>query len=246
MSVMSVLSVLSTVNVIWRVPLIILLTVFMGTVSVFCSLFDGTGRLQHLCAVAWSRMILLIARARVQVSGLDKLTAGRAYIFAANHLSMFDIWVFLAYLPFQFRFVAKESLFRWPFLGWHLKRSGNISVDRRNPRQTLLSFQAAGKKIASGISIVIFPEGMRTWGDTVAPFKRGSFLLAQKAGAAIVPVTIIGSHRLLARGSAMIRPGAIEVRIHDPIEYDEYRNLDLQTLAESVRQTILKSYWQVS
>jgi len=240
------MSVLAKVNVIWRVPLIVFLTVFMGTISVFCSLFDGTGRLQHACAVAWSRMILRIARARVHVTGLEKLTPGRAYIFAANHLSMFDIWVFLAYLPFQFRFVAKESLFRWPFLGWHLKRSGNISIDRRNPRQALQSFEAAGKKIASAISIVIFPEGMRTWGDTVAPFKRGSFLLAQKAGAPIAPVTIIGSHRLLARGSVMIRPGTIEVRIHDPIEYDEYRNLDLQTLAESVRQTILKSYRQVS
>jgi len=243
---MSEMSVLARVNVIWRVPLIVLLTIFMGTLSVICSLFDGTGRLQHACAVAWSRMILGIARARVEVTGLEKLTLGRAYIFAANHLSMFDIWVFLAYLPFQFRFVAKESLFRWPFLGWHLKRSGNISIDRRNPRQALYSFEAAGQKIRSGISIVIFPEGMRTWGDTVAPFKRGSFLLPQKAGAPIVPVTIIGSHRLLARGSVMIRPGAIEVRIHDPIEYDEYRNLDLQTLAESVHQTILKSYRQVS
>jgi len=240
------MSLLAKVNVVWRVPLILLLTIFMGTVSVVCSLFDGTGRLQHACAVAWSRMILRITRAGVNVSGLDKLTPGRAYIFAANHLSMFDIWVFLAYLPFQFRFVAKESLFRWPFLGWHLKRSGNISIDRRNPRQAIQSFEEAGKKIGSGVSIVIFPEGMRTWGETVAPFKRGSFLLAQNAGAPIVPVTIIGSHRLLARGSAMVRPGTIEVRIHDPIEYDEYRNLDLQTLAESVRQTILGSYRQVS
>jgi len=240
------MSLLAKVNVIWRVPLILFLTIFMGTVSVLCSLFDGTGRLQHACAVAWSRMILRITRARVNVTGLEKLTLGRAYIFAANHLSMFDIWVFLAYLPFQFRFVAKESLFRWPFLGWHLKRSGNISIDRRNPRQAIQSFEAAGKKVGSGVSIVIFPEGMRTWGDTVAPFKRGSFLLAQNAGAPIVPVTIIGSHRLLARGSVMVRPGTIAVRIHDPIEYDEYRNLDLQTLADSVRQTILRSYRQVS
>jgi len=238
--------VLAKINVIWRVPLVVLLTIVMGTVSVCCSLFDGTGRLQHACAVAWSRMILLITRARVHVIGLQKLDPGRGYIFTANHLSMFDIWVFLAYLPFQFRFVAKESLFRWPFLGWHLKRAGNISIDRRNPRQALHSYEAASKKINSGISMVIFPEGMRTWGDTVAPFKRGSFLLAQKAGAPIVPVTLIGSHRLLARGSVMVRPGTIEVRIHDPIEYDEYRNLDLQTLAESVRQTILKTYRQVS
>ncbi|RPI29190.1 MAG: 1-acyl-sn-glycerol-3-phosphate acyltransferase [Acidobacteria bacterium] len=241
-----VMAVLAKMNVIWRVPLILFLTIFMGTISVLCSLFDGTGRLQHGCAVLWARMILAIARAKVQITGLENLVPGRAYILAANHLSMFDIWVFLAYLPFQFRFVAKESLFRWPFLGWHLRRSGNISIDRRNPRQAVHSLEAASRKTGSGISIVVFPEGMRTWGETVGPFKRGSFLLAQHAGVPLVPVTIIGSHRLLPRGSAMIQPGEIEVRIHDPIEYHEYKDLDLQTVAESVHQKILESYRQVS
>ncbi|HXK61104.1 MAG TPA: lysophospholipid acyltransferase family protein [Acidobacteriota bacterium] len=240
------MSLAAKLNVIWRVPLILFLTAVMGTISVICSLFDGEGRKQHRCAVLWSRMILAIARAEVQISGLENLRPDRAYIFAANHLSMFDIWVFLAYLPFQFRFVAKESLFRWPFLGWHLRRSGNIPIDRRNPRQAFHSFEAASRKAHAGISIVVFPEGMRTWGETVGPFKRGSFLLAKKTGVPIVPVTLIGSHRLLPRGSAMIQPGKIEVKIHAPIEYEQYKDLDLQTLAESVHQTVLKSYRQVS
>ena len=110
-------------------------------------------------------------------------------------------------LPFDLRFVAKASLFYWPFVGWHLKRAGYIRVDRRRPRQTLRAFSAAGNQMRSGISMVIFPEGMRTWGKKVAPFKRGSFLLARQTGAPIVPVTIVGSHRRLPRGSVLIQPG---------------------------------------
>jgi 1-acyl-sn-glycerol-3-phosphate acyltransferase len=239
------MSLISRLNVVWRVPLILLWTAFMATLSVISSLFDGKGRLQHGCARLWSSIILRVARARVRISGLERLDPARAYIFASNHLSMFDIWVFLAYLPFQFRFVAKASLFRVPFLGWHLRRSGNIPIDRHNPRQALRSYEAAGERIRAGISMVVFPEGMRSWGDTVHPFKRGSFILAQRAGVPIVPVTIVGSHRLLARGSIMIGPGAIEMKIHSPVEHADYRDLELDALAESIRQTVLGSYRQV-
>jgi 1-acyl-sn-glycerol-3-phosphate acyltransferase len=237
---------LSKLNLLWRIPLIVLLTVVMATISLACSIFDGTGRMQHACARSWSRMILAIARARVELTGLELLDREMPYIFVANHLSMFDIWVFLAHLPFQFRFVAKASLFKWPFLGWHLRRSGNIPIERESRRQALQFLEAGSRRIRSGISIVVFPEGSRTWGETVGPFKRGSFALAQRAGVPIVPVTIIGSHRLLPRGSVLLVPGTIEVRIHKPIEYDDYKDLDLGSLAESVRQKILSSYRQVS
>lgn len=230
------------VNAVWRVPLILTLTAMLATLSVLFSVVDGTGRLQHWCARTWSRLIFFVSRVHVDLRGLDGLDRGRPYIFAANHLSMFDIWAFLALLPFQFRFVAKASLFRWPFLGWHLKRSGNIAVNRHNPRQAVRSLEQAGEKIRGGVSVVVFPEGMRTWGEAVAPFKKGSFLLAQHAGVPIVPVTIIGSHRLLPRGSALICPGVMQMIIHRPIEYEEYKGLDLDTVAEQVRTRIAQRY----
>jgi 1-acyl-sn-glycerol-3-phosphate acyltransferase len=190
-------------------------------------------------------MILRISRVQVQVRGLEKLDPGGAYVFAANHLSMFDIFAFLGCLPFDFRFVAKASLFHWPFLGWHLKRAGYIRVDRLHPRQTLRAFRTAGSQIRSGVSMVIFPEGMRTWGKGVAPFKRGSFLLARQTGASIVPVTIVGSHRRLPRGSVLIQPGKMEMIIHESIPRGRYRNLKLDALARQVRRTIVESYQQV-
>jgi 1-acyl-sn-glycerol-3-phosphate acyltransferase len=159
---------------------------------------------------------------------------------------MFDHWAFLACLPSQFRFVAKASLFQLPFLGWHLRRSGNLAVDRHQHRQTLRVFRAAAKKmVESGLSFVVYPEGARTFGDEVLPFKRGSLMLARYASAPIVPVTLIGAHRRLARGSMLIIPGKIQMIIHPPVEFDQYQHLDPEALSEAVRQTIIESYRQV-
>ena len=126
----------------------------------------------------------------------------------------FDHWAFLAGLPMQFRFVAKESLFKIPFLGWHLKRAGNIPVSKTNYRETVRRFQAASAFIARGISYVIYPEGGRTWGRML-PFRKGAFLLPVHAGAPIVPVTIIDAHKRLARGSALLVPGEMSMIIHE-------------------------------
>ncbi len=233
-------------NAIWRVPLILLWTAVMACLSMALSLLDRRGRYQHWCARTWSRFIIWVSRVRVEIQGLEKLDRNKAYILVANHLSMFDHWAFLTWLPFQFRFAAKASLFRIPLLGWHLRRAGNIAVDPQNHRQTLRGFQRAARRIEEGISFVIYPEGMRTFGDTVAPFKRGSLLLARYASAPIVPVTIIGAHRRLARGSFLISPGSMQMIIHSPMQFENYRDLDLEVLANTIRSTILNSYQQVS
>lgn len=236
---------LAWINAIWRVPLILSATGVMATISVLCSLVDGTGRSQHWCARNWSKFALWVSHVEVEMSGLEHLDPRKSYVFVSNHLSIFDIWAFLGCLPFQFRFVAKASLFRWPFLGWHLKRSGNIAVDRHHPQQALRRVRSAAETIRRGISIVIFPEGMRTWGGEVAPFKRGSFLLAQQARVPVVPVTLVGSHRLLPRGSLVICPGRMQMIIHPALEYEEYGGLDLGTLAEKVRNQIAGRYQRV-
>lgn len=239
------MSILAVVNSFWRVPLILLATAVLASVSVAVSVVDGSGRGQHACARAWARMIFFVSRVRVQVQGMDQIDASRGYIFMANHLSMFDHWAFLACLPMQFRFAAKASLFRIPFLGWHLRRAGNIPVDRHHPRRVLRDFQAVGDKVRSGISVVIYPEGGRTFGESMAPFKRGPFMLAQSARAPIVPVTLIGAHRRLERGSVIIHPGEMGMIIHAPIEFEDYAGKDLQVVADRVRAVIAKDYRQV-
>lgn len=233
---------LAKLNSIWRVPLILIMTAFLSTLSVFFSLIDGTGRLQHWCAHQWASFIFFVSRVTVDVEGLGHLESGKGYIFMANHLSMFDHWAFLRFVPFQFRFVAKASLFRIPFLGWHLKRSGNVPVNNKQPRQTLRSYREVAEKIEAGLSFVIYPEGMRTFDGIMVPFKRGAFLLPKQAKAPIVPVTINGAHQRLKRGSILLRPGKMGIIIHKPIAYESYKDMKLEVLAEQVRETILGRY----
>jgi 1-acyl-sn-glycerol-3-phosphate acyltransferase len=233
---------LPIINSFWRVPVIVGMTGILSTISVICSLFDGTGRLQHACASFWGKFIFWVSRVTVDVEGLEKVPQGRGYLFTANHLSMFDHWGFLAYIPFQFRFAAKSSLFKIPFLGWHLRRSGNLPIYYHNPRQTLESYKNFAERIRSGISFVIYPEGERTFDGITVEFKRGAFLLARHAAAPIVPVTLIGAHLRLKRGSVVIKPGHMRMVFHDPIEHEDYKDRPLADLSDHVRKIILSCY----
>ena len=234
--------VLPRINAIWRVPLIILVTGILSSISVFFSLVDGTGRLQHRCAHIWASFIFWVSRVEIAVEGIENIDPERGYVFVANHLSMFDHWAFLYCLPLQFRFVAKSSLFKIPFLGWHLRRSGNIQVHFDNTRKTIRNYRKVTEKVASGLSLVIYPEGMRTYDGVTVEFKRGAFLLPKEAQAPIVPVTLIGAHRRLKRGSMVIYPGKIRMIIHKPIEYETFQDWKLRELADKVRRIILERY----
>ena len=109
-------------TVFYLIPLISVYTVVLGTLSIASSLFERNGRFAHWCARTWSKLILGTTGVRVHLSGLDRLEPGRTYVFVSNHQSIYDIPIIFASLPFQVRIIAKESLGRFPFLGWHLRR----------------------------------------------------------------------------------------------------------------------------
>ena len=111
-------------------PLIVLATIVMGSLSLFASLWDRTGRAPHRVAQIWSRMLLAISGIRVKVEGVEKLVPGRSYVFVSNHLSLMDTPLVIGNVPVQFRFLAKKGLFRIPFIGGHLKRAGHVQVLR--------------------------------------------------------------------------------------------------------------------
>ncbi|HYJ45900.1 MAG TPA: lysophospholipid acyltransferase family protein, partial [Pyrinomonadaceae bacterium] len=112
------------------IPLIYLYTFVMGSLSLLLSLYDPRGRRQHWCARYWCRMIAATAGARVRVHGAHHIRPGASYVFLSTHQSYMDIPAMLGYLPAQLRIAAKKSLFRIPFMGWHLTRAGHIPIDR--------------------------------------------------------------------------------------------------------------------
>jgi len=197
-------------------PAIVLYTVVLGAVSVLSTFVDRSGRFAHRCARLWSRLILWTSRVPVDVTGLEHLTPGTTYVFVANHQSMFDIPVVFAALPYQLRIIAKRSLGSVPFLGWHLKRAGHLLVDRKqgNAEGILKRWR---RLVADGLSLIIFPEGARSFDGVVARFRTGSFLLALQAGLPVVPMSISGTLPVMRRGEVTITPGPVTLVVHPPV-----------------------------
>mgnify|MGYP000327272108 CR=1 FL=1 len=142
-------------------PLIVLATVVMGSISFLASLADSTGRAQHAVARAWARILLWVSGVRVTVEGLEKLDPRASYVFASIHRSYMDTPVVLASIPHEFRFLAKRSLFKIPFLGTHLRRAGHIAVPLEEPRELLRALTEGARVLREKrLSVLVFPEGV--------------------------------------------------------------------------------------
>ena len=226
----------------WRtvfllIPAIGVYTVVLGTLSLASSLGDRRGHLAHRCARLWSWLILATTGVSVEPSGLERLEPGRTYIFVSNHQSIYDIPVIFASLPYQLRIIAKDSLGRFPFLGWHLRRTGHLLVDRRNPDRTgiLRRWKAL---VEQGLSLIIFPEGTRSASGRVGVFKAGSFLLAIEARLPVVPLSVDGTRRVMRKGELTTRPGHATLVVHAPIDTSGLTVADARALAQQVREIV--------
>src|SRR5204862_3654746 len=135
--------------------------------------------------------ILLTTGVEVEVSGLERLDGDQAYVFVANHQSIYDIPIVFWSLPYQVRIIAKASLGSFPFIGWHLRRTGHMLVDRKNPVRALRVFARASSLMNQGLCLIVFPEGTRSRDGRVAPFKGGSFFLALRTGLPVVKLSIV-------------------------------------------------------
>ena len=219
------------------VPAIAVYTIVLGAISLASTLFDTRGRAAHWCARTWSRLILLTTGVTVESSGIDRLDPRGTYVFVANHQSIYDIPVLFWSLPQQLRIIAKESLGRLPFIGWHLRRTGHMLVDRKRPDRTKV-FDWANRLMANGLSLIVFPEGTRSRDGRVARFKGGGFYLALEAGLPVVPISIVGSRHVMLKGRVATYPGRVTLIVHDPIDTRGLADTDRRTFAEGVRQII--------
>lgn len=188
----------------------------------------------------WGKTITDLAGVTVTVRGREKLDPAKAYIFAANHLSMFDIFTLQGYLGFGFRWLPKKELFSIPLFGKAMLRSGAVPIDRAHGRQALKSLDEAAERIASGTSVVIFPEGTRSRDGKLQPFKPGVMVLAIKAGVPLVPVAIKGTYEVLPKGKFLVRSGAVEIRIGEPVDLSGYKMKQKGELAERLHNEVEK------
>lgn len=228
------------------VPLVYFYTFVMGTLSLLSSFADHDGRMQHWFARTWSKMILDTLRVRVEMQGLEHIDFGQTAVYAANHVSALDIPLLYATLPIQFRILAKKELFRYPFLGWHLKRSGQIAVDQSDARASLRSLNRAGETLRHGMPLMVFPEGGRSPDGQLQPFMGGAFYAAIKAQVPVVPVVLIGARELLPMNSFHGLPGKVEMIFCDPIPTAGMSPRDMDKLSAQVRQVMAEVYYSRS
>jgi 1-acyl-sn-glycerol-3-phosphate acyltransferase len=227
-------------SVLFSTPLIALATIVMGTFSIIASLFDGSGKSQHWLARIWGRMLLAVCFIRVRGEGLEKLDPHGSYVFVANHGSYMDIPAMLTVLPQQFRFFAKQGLYRIPFLGTHLKRAGHLPVDRTNVRSSLKSMSEGAQIVKQrGISVLLFPEGGRSL-EGLHEFKEGAAYIAIKAGVPAVPVALVGMRELLPMGSGHLRSGRAVLRIGDPIPTAGLKTSDRAELNRRLHEEVAR------
>ena len=227
-------------------PLIWIYTIILGALSLLCSLFDFSGKVQHGFARLWSKMILGTIGAKVEVEGLERIDTSKAQVYVVNHLSALDIPVLYLHLPFQFRILAKKELFRYPFMGWHLRRSGQIPVVLENPRASVRSLNLAVAAIKEGKSLVIFPEGGRSPDGQLHAFMGGAFYAAIKAQVNVVPIALVGTYEVLKMNTWHVKPGPIQMLVGGAISTAGMSSRDMETVTAQARETIAELYYSHS
>jgi 1-acyl-sn-glycerol-3-phosphate acyltransferase len=198
--------------------MIVFATVMMGSMSLIASFFDATGRRQHAIARGWSRILLAVSGIKVVAEGVENLDLDQGYVLVANHCSYMDIPVIMTAIPLQFRFFAKQGLFKIPFLGTHLQRAGHIPVVRGDARASLKSMSEGAKMLRErNVSVLLFPEGGRSV-DRLQEFKEGTAYIAIKAGVPAVPIGLEGMREILRMHTGIVYPGTVHLRVGQPIE----------------------------
>ena len=225
-----------TLRAVLALPLIAAATVVLGIPAI---LFGMVSRfdLVRSVTVLWGRAVLWTLGIEVTVAGAQHCPAGPA-VYAANHASVLDIPILYAHLPVDFRIVHKRSLYLVPVMGLYLYATGHIGIHRGNAFRAHKGLQRAAARVRDGGSnLVVFPEGTRSRGGEVGPFKRGLFALALEAEVPVVPLSLIGV-KLVARGGLDVHAGTVRLLVHPPIATAGRGQEQAATLAEEVRTVV--------
>ncbi len=201
-----------------QTPAFTLATAVCGSISLLMSPFDKSGRGQHRVARFWARLCIWISGSNLTVRGEENLRKHPVAVYASNHTSYMDTPVVFAALPFQFRILAKKELWPIAFIGWYLRRSGQIPIDTVNTHATLSSLGVGVKALRAGMPLFVFPEGGRTPTGELQPFLSGAAYLAIRAQVPLVPIALTGIYDLLPIHTYHFFPSELTLSAGKPIE----------------------------
>ena len=211
---------------------------FAGTPLVVYALITGNTNPLYKVGIFCSSLGLRLGGIRLDVRGREKIPPDRAVVFMANHESNIDSPAIAVCLP-PVLVLGKKEAFRIPVLGRAMRMRGFIPVDRKERERAIEAVERASEALRGGKSFLIFPEGTRSPDGRLQRLKKGGFIMALKAGAPIVPVSLSGGRRIMGKGEAAIHAGRIRVTFHDPVRTDHRSLEDRDQVMEEVRQALL-------
>ncbi len=221
-------------------PIILVLTIITSLVTTIgCTI--GNGHFWgYYPAKCWAAAVLLVLLIPVKVTGREKLKKDQSYVFVSNHQGAFDIFLIFGHLGRNFKWMMKYQLKKMPFIGFACNASHHIFVDRRTRSAVKKTCDMARNTLKDGMSMVVFPEGSRSYTGHLGVFKRGAFFLADELQLPIVPMTINGSFDALSRSNKWfwVKRCPMSLTIHEPIE-------PTCQGAENIKELMEKSYEKI-
>lgn len=219
-------------------PFLAINTIIFGILAIVLSLLINQKTGSFVGGVVWSRLNSALTPMFVKTYGKEKIDKKQSYVIVANHQSAYDIFLVYGWLGIDFKWVMKKELAKVPGIGYGSKAVGHIFIDRSSTKAALESISKAKEKIKNGTSVLFFPEGTRSKGGTLGRFKKGAFNFAFELNLPILPITLVGTDKILPSSSLNILPGKAKLIIHDPIDIGGYKKEEMDKLMEDVKQVI--------
>lgn len=198
-------------------PILLVATVLCTSTAIIGSTIGNAHFWGYYPGKIWCRVILFVLLIPVHVEGREKVETHTSYVFVPNHQGAFDIFLVYGYLNRNFKWMLKKSLRKIPLIGKTCEKSGYIFVDKSSPTKIKETIDKAKASLVDGVSLVVFPEGARSFTGHMGRFKRGAFQMADDLQLSVVPITIDGSFDIMPRTSKWIKWHPLRMTIHDPI-----------------------------
>ncbi|MGI6223251.1 MAG: lysophospholipid acyltransferase family protein [Prevotella sp.] len=218
-------------------PLFLLLTIVIALITMVGCLLGNGHFWGYYPGRYWARCTVRLLFLPVKVEGREHLKKGQSYVFVANHQGAFDIFLIYGYLNRNFKWMMKHQLGRIPFVGFAAKCAHEIFVDRGGASKIRKTYEQAREILREGMSLVVFPEGARTFTGHLGKFRRGAFMLADELQLPVVPLTINGSFDIMprTRDFHFVVWHPLKLTIHEPIFPEGHGR-------ENIARTEKKSY----
>lgn len=229
----------------FMVPVFIVLTILTAVTVIIGCLLGGERIFAYYPGKIWSWLTCRLALCPITVSGRENIDPKKSYVFVSNHQGAFDIFLIYGFLGVPIKWVMKAGIAKIPFVGAACRAAGFIFVDNSTVKAAAKSVLEAERCLKNGASVVVFPEGSRTYDGKMIRFKKGAYQMAVDQHLPIVPITLNGPFDVLPIGSLNIHRHRMEMVIHPPIETEgiDTSHKGLQAMADHTRDIIASALW---